>query len=265
MAKILLVEDDPMIAEIYQNKFGSVGFEVVTAKTGREVLKYVSQDKFDLVLLDMVLPEMSGMDVLKEIKGSGNYDKSVKIIIFSNLSELETQQEALKNGADGFIGKNQYSPSELVGEIQRLLNQFSEQEKNKSRQEGNLGDNDKKGKILLIEDEEIFLDMFGKKLEDDGYEVTKASNGAWGVKEALVGDYDIIITDLIMPAMSGEEIIAKLKVDEKTKNIPIIAISASVTEEKGQEIKEMGVEDFFSKTRIVPSDLSRRVGELLSK
>lgn len=263
MAKILLVEDDPMIADIYQSKFDSAGFEVVNAKTGREVLKYVSQDRFDLVLLDMVLPEMSGMEVLKEIKESGNYDKNVKVVIFSNLSELETQQEALKNGADGFISKTQYNPSELVKEVQRLLNQFAEQEKNKNKQKGEVVNNNERKKILLIEDEEIFLDMFSKKLEDDGYEVVRANNGAWGAKEALAGDYDAIITDLIMPAMSGEEIIAKLKAEEKTKNIPIIAISASVTDEKEEEIREMGVEEFFSKTRIVPSDLSRKVGELL--
>ncbi len=120
-------------------------------------------------------------------------------------------------------------------------------------------------KILLIEDEDIFLEMFGKKLEDDGYEVTKVENGAWGLKEALKGEYDIIITDLVMPAMSGEEIIAKLKDDDKTKNIPIIAISASVPDDKADNIIALGATDFLLKTHITPSDLSEKVKELLQK
>ncbi|HBP01052.1 MAG: Multi-sensor hybrid histidine kinase [Candidatus Moranbacteria bacterium GW2011_GWE1_49_15] len=265
MAKILLVEDDQMIADIYRNKFESAGFDFVNAKTGKEVLKYVGMENFDLVLLDMVLPEMSGMDVLKEIKRSGNYDKNIRVIIFSNLNPSDVQKEALENGAEGFIGKMQYTPSELVVEIRRLLNQYSEQDKNRNRKDGNSSDGARKGKLLLIEDEEIFLEMFGKKLEDDGYEVVKANNGAWGIKEVANGNYDLIITDMVMPAMTGEEIISRLKADEKTKNIPIIAISASVPDEKIEGVKAMGVAEFFLKTHIVPSDLSRKVGELLKK
>lgn len=118
-------------------------------------------------------------------------------------------------------------------------------------------------KILLIEDEEIFLDMFGKRLKDDGHEVVTADNGAWGIKEAMSGDYDLIITDIIMPAMTGDEIIAKLKQEEKTKNIPIIVISASVDDEAERSVRELGIAEFFLKTHIVPSDLSRKVEELL--
>ena len=121
MVKIMLVEDDPMIAEIYKKKFELAGFEVINAVTGKEVLKFASEDKFDLILLDMVLPEMSGMDVLKQLRQSGQFDPKLKIIVLSNLNKTEYEKEARENGADGFIGKTQYNPSELVVEIQRLL------------------------------------------------------------------------------------------------------------------------------------------------
>ena len=127
MAKIMLVEDDLMIAEIYKRKFESVGFEVVNAVTGKEVLKFASESTFDLILLDMVLPEMSGMDVLKQLRQSGDYDANLKIVVLSNLNKTEYEKEARDNGANGFIGKTQYSPSELVVEIQRLLNEYGEQ------------------------------------------------------------------------------------------------------------------------------------------
>jgi len=265
MPRILLVEDDPMIAEIYVKKFESAGFEIVNAVTGKEALKYAAENSFDLVLLDMVIPEISGMDVLKEIKKSGNYPSDINVVVFSNLSETETQREALENGADGFIGKTEYSPSEIVDEVRRRIQEFAEQKKNKAKNSGSPVSNDKKKKVLLIEDEDIFLEMFGKKLEDDGYDMTYAKNGAWGAKEALENQYDLIITDMVMPAMSGLEIVGKLKQEEKTKHIPIIVISASVENEAEKAVRELGVDDFLLKTRIIPSDLSRRAAELLGK
>ena len=100
MAKIMLVEDDPMIAEIYKKKFESAGFEVINAVTGKEVLKFAAESHFDLILLDMVLPEMSGMEVLKELKKSGKYSSDLKVIVFSNLDKSEHEEEARENGAD---------------------------------------------------------------------------------------------------------------------------------------------------------------------
>ncbi len=264
MFKIMLVEDDQMIAEIYKKKFESAGFEIINAVTGKEVLKFANESKFDLILLDMVLPEMSGMEVLKELKKSGKYDSKLKVIVFSNLSKTENEEEAKENGADGFIGKTQYSPSELVVEIRRLLNEYEEQKKNKNRLGGDGKDSMvNKKRILFIEDEEIFLEMFGKKLEDEGYEVEYAKNGVWGIKMAAENDYDLFITDMVMPAAGGEEIIRRLKLDERTKDTPIIVLSASLADEDIQPVREMGIADFYEKTRVVPSDLARRVGELL--
>ena len=265
MARILLVEDDPMIAEIYMKKLTGSGFEAVNAKTGKEVLKYASEQKFDLVLLDMVIPEISGMDVLKELKKSGNYDPKLKVVVFSNLGEAEIRQEATENGADGFIEKSQFGPTELVNEVNRQLNLFVEQEKNKKRLNGELelpAESERK-KILLIEDEEIFLDMFGKKLKDEGYDVVFANNGAWGLKEAMEEDFDVIITDMMMPAMTGDEIVGKLRDNEKTKNVPIIVLSASVEPQEQRKVETMGISQFFVKTQIVPSDLTRCIENIL--
>lgn len=262
----MLVEDDPMIAEIYQKKFESAGFEVVNAVTGKEVLKYASEEKFDLILLDMVLPEMSGLEVLRELRNNSVYDSDLKVIVLSNLNKSENEAEAKENGANGFIGKTQYGPSELVVEVQRLLNEYAEQKKNKER----LSDDTATSvecvgkKILFIEDEEIFLEMFGKKLESEGYCLEYAKNGVWGSKLASEKQYDLIITDMVMPAMGGEEIIRRIKLDEKTKDIPIIVLSASLVEEDIQPVREMGISEFYEKTRLVPSDLARRVNEILN-
>lgn len=266
MAKILLVEDDPMISEIYQRKLELTGFEVGIAMTGKEALKKAREDKYDLMLLDLVLPEMDGMDVLKEIKKSGKYNSEMKVIIFSNLTEKENQEKALENGADGFISKSQFNPSALVGEIQRRLENFHEQQKNLEKTDVVSPEairEDGRKKILFVEDEEIFVEMFSKKLENEGFAVKYAGNGAVGLKMLAEEQFNLIIVDMIMPAMTGMEMIERLKLDDKTKNIPIIAFSASMEEDELARVKEMGVEDYFVKTKIVPSDLAKRVKEML--
>lgn len=118
-------------------------------------------------------------------------------------------------------------------------------------------------KVLMIEDEDVFIDIFGGKLEQDGFNMTFAKNGAWGIKELMENKYDLVIIDMVMPAMNGDEIVAKLKLEEETKNLPIIVLSASVDEETKQRVEEMGVTHFFIKTHITPGELSERVTEIL--
>lgn len=121
MAKILLVEDDPFIAEIYEKKLSDSGFEVVNATTGREALRRIAETPFDLVMLDMVIPEVTGMEVLQELRTKPEYDKNLKVVVFSNLSSPEEQEAAKKAGATGFISKTDFTPSQVVEEVQAYI------------------------------------------------------------------------------------------------------------------------------------------------
>jgi len=118
-------------------------------------------------------------------------------------------------------------------------------------------------KILFIEDEEIFIELFGDRLKRDGFELTFARNGTWGIEEAMVEDFTLYIMDMMMPAMGGEEMLTKLKNNDKTKNVPTIVLSASVDKETQKRVERMGINAFYIKTHITPSELSRKVGEIL--
>jgi len=122
---------------------------------------------------------------------------------------------------------------------------------------------EKAKKILLVEDEEIFIEMFGDRLKQEGYEIESARNGAWGIKEALKNNFDLFIIDMVVLAMTGEEMIARLKLEDKTKNVPIIVLSASVDRETQKRIEGMGINEFLIKTHITPSDLAEKVAEIL--
>lgn len=269
MARIIIVEDDPMIAEIYHKKFAASGFEVFVVNGGDEALNVAKSEKIDVVMTDLIMPKMDGFQLIEQLRGG--YDPNIRIIVTSNLSQKEDQEKAMKLGANGFLAKSDFTPSNLVKEVERLLSQYQHQQKNEEKANdieqvagGNEGAGDKK-KILMIEDEEIFIDMFGEKLTQDGFAVDFARNGAWGVKEAMNNDYDFIIMDMVMPAMTGDEMLEKLKMEDKTKNIPVIVLSASVDEAMAKKVIDMGAQEFFVKTQITPSKLSERVAELLNK
>lgn len=137
MDKILIVEDDPMLVEIYQRKFSDDGYEVITAMTGAEVMKKLKIEKPQLVLLDLVLPEEDGFHVLKRIKGNP-HTKNTKVIIFSNLSQQEDHKKATELGAEGFLTKSDYTPTEMTEEIKRILEgKVSKKGKNSKEEESN--------------------------------------------------------------------------------------------------------------------------------
>ena len=83
MTKILIVEDDPMISEIYQKKFGDSGYEVLTADSGEKALEFDRTEKIDVMLLDLIMPKMGGYEVIENVREAKN-NPNMKIFVFSN-------------------------------------------------------------------------------------------------------------------------------------------------------------------------------------
>ena len=265
MPKILYVEDDQFISEIYIRKFEASGFEVKNAVTGKEVLRDLKTDLYDLVLLDLVIPEMSGIEVLKELKENPEYKGvNTPVIVFSNLSSEDDRKQCLDYGAVGFISKTELSPSGVVEEVNRFLHQMVEQGRNAAaRQEGgeSIGQTPVKNKrILFIEDEQVFIDMFSRRLREEGYEVVTKQNGIEGLQAATEENFDLIISDVMMPGMQGHEMVEKLRESEHGRHIPIFLLSASMEEEEFQELANAGiVHKALMKIHMTPSKLTHEV------
>jgi len=124
MKKILLVEDDPFLIDIYQKKLKDSGFKVEVAKDGEKALEVLKEKNFDLMLLDIVLPKIDGWKILEEIKEMKKEKKDLekmKIVIWSNLGEKEDIKKGLSLGATSYLIKANFTPSEVVREIEKLL------------------------------------------------------------------------------------------------------------------------------------------------
>jgi DNA-binding response OmpR family regulator len=120
--KILIVEDDVFIHDIYKVKFSQEGFDVSVAENGMEALKELEKNIPDMILLDIIMPRMDGTDLLKKIKKNEKWSK-IPVIVLSNISEKREIKRRFKEGVSDYLVKSNFTPSEVVEKVNVLLNE----------------------------------------------------------------------------------------------------------------------------------------------
>lgn len=122
MAKILIVEDDPLMQRMYQKAFTLAGYEVEVAGDGREGLEKATRGGPALILLDIMMPKMNGMEVLKELRANAE-TQSIPVVMLTNITSgsLEAAKHALTKGALEYIVKSDYEPQEVVQMVRKIL------------------------------------------------------------------------------------------------------------------------------------------------
>lgn len=118
--KILIVEDDVFISDIYQVKFSQESYETAVAVNGLEALKKLESFQPDVILLDIIMPQMDGIETLKKIKKDDKW-KNIPIIMLTNISEKEKVEESEEMGVNDYLVKSQFTPSEVVEKVNALL------------------------------------------------------------------------------------------------------------------------------------------------
>lgn len=120
MSKILLAEDDKFTSRAYKNGLEEAGFEVKVVETGTEALESVEEEKPDLLLLDLMMPKLDGVSVLKQMKENPETDK-IPVIILTNLSDKKTLAAALEVGATDYLVKTDFTLDDVVAKIKAKL------------------------------------------------------------------------------------------------------------------------------------------------
>lgn len=118
--RIVLADDEVFITAAYKDGLERAGFEVRVAHNGEEAVKLVKADKPDILLLDLIMPIMTGFEVLKALRAEEAF-KDLPIAIMSNLSQGVDEKEAKESGATDFIVKSDYSLKQVIERINQLL------------------------------------------------------------------------------------------------------------------------------------------------
>ena len=120
MKKILLIEDEKILAEMYRDKFSQSGFEVILAFEAKEGLELAKKEKPDLIVLDILLPRENGISFLKWLRKEPEIF-SIPVVVFSNYDDPETKRQAAKLGVIEYLIKTNYTPQEIVEKIKEFL------------------------------------------------------------------------------------------------------------------------------------------------
>lgn len=120
--KIFIVEDDSFVMDIYRTKLTQEGFSVTTAANGLEAMKKLKEEKEppDLIMLDIIMPYMDGLEVLRNVR-SDERTKNIPVILLTNLSQKEEVDKGLSLGANDYLIKSHFTPSEVMEKISRYL------------------------------------------------------------------------------------------------------------------------------------------------
>lgn len=125
MSKILCIEDDHFIADIYVRSLKKAGHEVDVITNGEEALAAAKQTVYDVILLDLMLPDKSGVDILEALRGNdADALPLTKIIVTTNFDEPPEDRARLEQMADGYLIKADVTPSNLV----EIINEVTSKE-----------------------------------------------------------------------------------------------------------------------------------------
>ncbi len=124
MKRVLVIEDEKMLAEMYKDKLDQEGFETLSAYDGEEGVEVALREEPDLILLDILLPKKEGTDVLKEVRESGEWGENVPIVMLTNLDSRDYIVEAInKYSPSYYFIKANVELNEMVEKIRELLNE----------------------------------------------------------------------------------------------------------------------------------------------
>ena len=118
--KVLLVEDDKMIIDMYTLKFNQEGYDIVQAENGKDGLALAKKNIPDIILLDIILPQMDGFTVLKELKADDS-TKNIPVVLLTNLGQDGDVKKGLELGAKDYLIKANFTPSQVVDKVKSVL------------------------------------------------------------------------------------------------------------------------------------------------
>lgn len=247
MIKILVIDDDRMNCELIQSVFTRHGYQVLTATSGIEGLTIFRQHAPRVTILDLRMPEMDGLTVLKEIRA---YDPHAPVIILGGGATEEQENQARGLRVTDFLRKG-LSLNVLVECVNRVVQLPARSASALPGAVDSAAVADTGETILVVDDEPLVRDLLVQFLSLRGYRALGVKDGAEALSMVEQAPPDLILLDLIMPGMDGAEVLRQLRQREYTGGV--IIITGSHDEDRLDEAWVMGPQEVIGK----PVDLEQ--------
>jgi DNA-binding response OmpR family regulator len=242
--KILVVEDDEKASKLIKYYLEEQGYSTYIISSGDEVVKLAKEIRPKIITLDMFLPGKDGWEVLKELKEEPATENIPVIII----SMLDNKEVGYTLNADDYFVK----PVDKNKFLQKIKELNSVK---KIKQDGT---------VLVIDDDPMSVKLTSSILEDSGYKVLKAYGGKEGIEIAKEKNPQLIILDLMMPEMTGFDVLDELKKYNETKDIPVIVLTARDLTKEDMKVLDGRIKQLMTKGSFDKKDFLGEIKKYLS-
>ena len=242
--RILIVDDSLTVRMDLSDALQAGGFDTVLCADIRSAKEALVQERADLLILDVLLSDGSGLDFLEELRRS-EATSQVPVLLLTTQKEIKSRVQTMDAGAVVFIGKP-YDLEEVVIQAQSLtqVNGFGEGAFYAASGPSVLGAK----RLLAVDDSITYLQELASQLREENYVVILASSGEEALKCLATEPVDGILLDLIMPGLSGQEACKRIKQQPKWRDIPLIMITAHDDRDAMIECINAGADDYIAKS-----------------
>jgi two-component system NtrC family sensor kinase len=245
---VLIVDDSMTVRMSLNDLLTDAGLEAVACSTVAEARLALAENTFALVILDVLLPDGDGVDLLREIRAMP-HAAATTVMMLSTESEVRDRIRGLTTGADEYVGKP-YDPTYLIGRARELVRRGSGRTSHE------------KETILLIDDSVTFREELKEALERAGYDVVVAGSGEEGLRLAADVRPSGIVVDGVLPGIDGATFIRRIRLDAALRGAPCFLLTG--TEDKSAELSalEAGADAFAVKEENIGIVIAR-IGAML--
>ncbi len=241
---ILLVEDsEPAIIQI-TDILSAEGYCILTARNGQDALEQIGRTIPDAVILDLMMPEVDGFEVLHAIRRQEETRRLPVIILTAKHVTREELALLVENNIHQLIQKGDINKRDLLGAVSKMVS--NRQEKKPPARRPSTSNTPGRITVLVIEDNPDNM-MAVKALLQDRYTIIEATEGRSGIAQAKMHKPDIILLDIALPDMDGFTVADHIRNEDDIRDIPIIAVTADAMKGSREEILNRGFNGYVSK------------------
>jgi len=253
-ARVLVVDDVPANVKLLEARLSAEYFDVMTAVSGQEALAICERADCDVVLLDVMMPDMDGFEVCRRIKG-GVATHHIPVVIVTALDQPSDRVKGLESGADDFLTKpvsdvaliarvRSLSRLKLMTDELRMRAVTSREIGLESPEREALAEAGRNGRVLMVDDRPALSERVQATLSSE-HVVDMEGDPTEALFHAAEGNYELVVVSLDLANFDGLRLCSQLRSLERTRNVPILAIAESDSNARLVRALEIGVNDYL--------------------
>ena len=241
-ATILLVEDNEPTRNMLSRRLGQEGYVVSAAENGRVALELMQVERYDLVLLDLIMPEMDGLAMLRHLAARSSL-QSTPTIVVTAVNSRDAVSECVQLGAADYVVK----PIDLVTLKTRMWRCLERRRLTQGLSTSTKSTGAVAGRVLIVDDNSLNRELLSLRVGQIGCQCVCANDGQAALVELESAKYDLVLLDIMMPGLDGYQVLENIRNRSAMRSLPVVMLSAVTDQEAIRRCFELGADDYINK------------------